>query len=90
MMQGEAYDFFFEFFLSPEVSGYLGPLAIVIFGYFLFQKDKILGVLWFIIECLFMSQYLTLVEATPDYWWQIIILLFGGMFTCVLPLWGRR
>ena len=88
-MQGEAYDFLFEYFLSSEVSGYLGPLAIVICGYFLFRKDRMLGILWFVVECLFISHYLTLVEATPAYWWQIIILLFGGMFTCVFPLWDR-
>jgi len=85
----DAYDLFFEYFLSQEVSGYIGPLAIVIFGYVLFQKDKILGVLWFIVECLFMAQYFALVSATPDYWWQIFILLIGGLFTCVYPLWDR-
>ena len=88
-MQGEAYDFLFEYFLSPEVSGYIGPLVLVICGYFLFKKDRTLGILWFIVECLFISQYLLLVGTTPDYWWQIIILMFGGFFTCVFPLWDR-
>ena len=87
-MQG-AYDLFTELFLSTEISGYLGPLAIVILGYMVMKRDRILGVLWFVVECLFIAQYIALVEATPDYWWQIFILLFGGLFTCVYPLWDR-
>lgn len=87
-MQG-AYDLFYEIFLSTEISGYLGPLAIVILGYMVMKKDRILGILWFVVECLFMAQYFDLVSATPDYWWQIFILLFGGLFTCVYPLWDR-
>ncbi len=87
-MQG-AYDLFFELFLSTSISGYLGPLAMVMIGYLVMQKDKFLGVMWFVVECLFIAQYINLVSATPDYWWQIIILLFGGMFTCVYPLWDR-
>jgi len=87
-MQG-AYDLFYEMFLSTGISGYLGPLALVIIGYFVMKKDKILGVLWFVVECLFIAQYIDLVDATPDYWWQIFILLFGGFFTVVYPLWER-
>ena len=89
-MQQDAYDFFYEIFLGTGIAGYFGPLALVVIGYFIFNKDKILGVLWFIVECLFMAQYFTLVEATPDYWWQILILMFGGLFTCVFPLIGRK
>lgn len=87
-MQG-AYDVFYDLFLSIGITGYLGPLALVIIGYVVMNKDKFLGVLWFVVECLFISHYLTLVSVTPDYWWQIIILLFGGMMTCVYPLWDR-
>lgn len=87
-MQG-AYDLFSELFLSTGISGYLGPLALVIIGYMVMDKDKILGVLWFVVECLFLAQYFALLDATPDYWWQIFILLFGGLFTCVFPLWDR-
>ena len=87
-MQG-AYDLFYELFLSPEISSYFGPLALVIVGYFVVKKDRFLGVLYFVVECLFMAQYFALVEATPDYWWHIFILLFGGLFTLVYPLWDR-
>lgn len=87
-MQG-AYDLFYELFLSPEISSYFGPLALVIIGYFIVKKDRFLGVLYFVVECLFMAQYFALVEATPDYWWHIFILLFGSLFTLVYPLWDR-
>jgi len=69
--------------------GYLGPMGLVVIGYFLAQKDRILGILWFVLECLFVAQYLVLVAITPDYWWHIFILLLGGLFTCVYPLWDR-
>jgi len=88
-MQG-AYDWFYDLFLSSEISGYFGPLAIVIIGYFVMRKERALGILWFIVECLFMAHYFALVDATPAYWWNIFILLFGGLFTCVFPLWETR
>ena len=81
---------FYEMFLSLQLWGYFGPLALVIIGYILTKKELILGILWFVVECLFIGQYLLLVSATPDYWWHIFILLLGGSFTCVYPLWGRR
>jgi len=82
---------FYQLFLSGEVWSYLGPLGLVIGGWIVTNKDRFLGVLWFIVECLVIGQYLTLVSATPDYWWHIYILLIGGLFTIVYPLWeGRR
>lgn len=81
---------FYDLFLSASMWGYLGPMVLVIIGYFLTQKEKILGILWFVVECLFITQYLDLLEAHPAYWWQVFILLFGGLFTCVYPLLNRR
>ena len=80
---------FDEVFLSLDMWGYLGPMAMIVIGYVLTKKEKFLGVLWFAVECLFVSQYLALVEAMPDYWWHIFILLVGGLFTCVYPLLDR-
>lgn len=80
---------FNELFLSLEMWGYLGPFALVIIGYFLSDRDRVLGVLWFVVECLFVAQYLELVTATPDYWWHIYLILLGGLFTCIYPLWDR-
>jgi hypothetical protein len=79
-----------EIFLSLEMWGYLGPMALVVIGYYLSKTNVTLGVLWFIVECLFVSRYFELVEATPDYWWHIILLLLGGLFTCIYPLIDRR
>jgi len=81
---------FEELFLGTDMIGYIGPLAMVMVGYVIAKKDQILGVLYFIVECLFMAQYFALLDATPGYWWHIFILLFGGLFTCVYPLWDRR
>ena len=84
-----AYDLLYELFLSTEITGYLGPLAIVIIGYYLAKENKALGVLWFVVECLIMAQYFALLEATPDYWWQIIILLLGGVLVLIPQLMDR-
>ena len=87
MMQG-AYDLFYELFLSTDISGYLGPVALVIIGYLLIQKDKPLGIFVIIVNSLIISHYLTLVEATPDYWWHIFILLLG-VIQCVFQMMKR-
>jgi uncharacterized membrane protein YczE len=89
-MTFDAYEFLYDAFLSLEPYGYLGPLGLVVIGYILIRKEVVLGILWFIVECLFIGQYLSLVETTPDYWWHILILLLGGLFTCVYPLWDRK
>ncbi|GAH89677.1 unnamed protein product, partial [marine sediment metagenome] len=83
------YSLFYELFFSLDMWGYLGPIGLVIGGYIVVNKEKILGVLWFVVEALFISHYLTLVEATPDYWWHIVILLFGGMLTIAYASWDR-
>ncbi len=80
---------FIDLFLSTDMIGYIGPLALVVTGWYLVKKDKGLGVIAFIVESLFVAQYLELVGATPDYWWQIFILIFGMLFTVVLPIWDR-
>ena len=81
---------FEDLFLSTEMIGYIGPLAIVVVGYVLAKKDKGLGVIAFIVQCLFVAQYFALVDATPDYWWHIIIILIGSILTCVVHLMDKR
>jgi len=81
---------FSDLFLSTDMIGYIGPLAIVVVGYVLAKKDRGLGVIAFIVQCLCAAQYFELLEATPDYWWHIIIILLGGMFSCVIPLMDKR
>jgi hypothetical protein len=85
----DLYEIFNDIFLSLEMYGYLGILGLIVGGYLVAKKNTFLGILWFIVECLFIGHYLALVEATPDYWWHIYILLLGGLFTCVYPLWDR-
>lgn len=80
---------FLDLFLSTEMIGYIGPLALVFVGWYAVKKDKGLGIIAFIVESLFIAQYLALVETTPDYWWQIFILIFGMLYTVVIPLWDR-
>ena len=75
-----------QLFLSTEMYGLLGPLGLVLIGYYLAEKDKMLGVFWFIVDVLFASYYYQLLDATPAYWWHIIIILFGGIFFCIFPL----
>jgi len=73
----------FQLFLSLEMWGYLGPAVLVIGGYFVSRKDKVLGVFYWLVECLVAYTYLTLSIATPDYWWHAIIVLIGGTFVCL-------
>ncbi len=80
---------FLDLFLSTEMIGYIGPLALVFVGWYAVKKDKGLGIIAFIVESLFIAQYFDLVAVTPDYWWQIFILMFGMLFTVVIPLWDR-
>ena len=84
-----AYDLLFELFLSTGIIGYIGPLAIVVLGYVLAKKDRSLGIIAFMVQCLFAAQYFTLLETTPDYWWQIIILLLGGVLVLIPQLMDR-
>jgi len=81
--------FFYQIFLSLEMWSIFGPALIVICGFFVAKKDRGLGIIFFIVECLVVYQYFTLVDATPFYWWHIIILMFGGIIPCGFSLLDR-
>lgn len=81
---------FYQLFFSLDMWGILGPSGLVIGGYFASRKDVNLGIIWFMVECLVVAQYLMLVTATPNYWWHVFIVLLGGLLTCVFPLWGKK
>jgi hypothetical protein len=81
-------NWFNELFLSTEMWGYFGPLGLVIIGYLLIKKDKALGIFMFIVDCLVIAHYLSLVGATPAYWWHIFILLFG-VIQCTIQMIDR-
>jgi len=80
---------FYQLFFSVNMWGYLGPFALIGVGYILASKDKTLGLLCFIVQSLVIANYLTLVEATPDYWWHIFILLIGCIITISQSLGSR-
>ncbi len=84
------YDLFYELFLSPELWGYFGPLLLILVGYVLVKKDLGLGLIWFIVECLFIANYFTFIDATPRYWWHVIIILIGGVVVCAFGMTNRR
>ena len=78
-----------DFFLNTDMLGYLGPLALVVGGFIITKKEKGLGIFFIIADSLIIYQYLALVSATPDYWWQVIILLLG-VVQCTIQLIDRR
>lgn len=83
-------NWFSEIFLSTEIWGWFGPMILVIVGYYLAEKSIVLGVLMFLLDCLTISYYATLVDATPAYIWHIFILVIGGLLTLVIPLWNQK
>lgn len=79
---------FYDLFLSLEMWGYFGPLALVLIGYFVTKKEKGLGIFFIIVDSLIIYMYLALVEVTPQYWWHIFILILG-VIQCTFRLVGR-
>lgn len=85
----EGLNIFYDLFLSANMWGYIGPVGLVVIGFFITQKEKSLGIFMIIIYSLLISQYLALVSANPNYWWQTIILLLG-VLQCTIQLIDRR
>ena len=81
-------DIFYSLFLSTNMWGYFGPLALVIIGYYVTKKEKGLGIFWIIVDSLVIATYLSLVEASPGYWWHILILILG-VIQCTFRLVSR-
>ena len=79
---------FYQLFLSTELWGYFGPVGLVVIGFLLTKKEKALGIFMIIVESLLIAQYLALIEATPEYWWHVIILLLG-VVQCAIVLIDR-
>lgn len=78
-----------ELFLSTDMWGYFGPVGLIAFGLILAKKDKGLGLLMFLVDCLCVYQYSLLLVAEPAYYWHMLILLFGGILTLVPTLMNR-
>ena len=78
------------FFLNADFIGLIGPMVVIIIGYFVSKKNSFLGLFYFIFESMIAYYYLQLIDATPFYWWQIMFLLLGGVLTCIFPQASRR
>lgn len=79
-----------EIFLTTGIWGLFGPFLLVVVGYVLAKESKVLATLWFIVDLIIVAQYFDLVSATPSYWWNILIILLGGIFLCVFPALAKR
>lgn len=81
-MQTDILDFFF----TPDGIGWLGPVALIILGFYMAKKSRGLGFVGAILEILFIANYLELIGAgEPAYWWHVALLILGGLPTCLLP-----
>lgn len=69
-------NFFEELFLSTNMWGYFGVLALIVIGYFVTMKEKGLGIFFIIVDSLLIANYLSLANYEV-YMWQVIILLLG-------------
>ena len=77
---------FLDLFFAVDGIGWIGPIGLVILGYFMAKESQGLGFIGFILQVLFMANYAQLFNAgEPAYIWHIFILLFGGLSTCLLP-----
>ena len=81
---------FEELFLSVDIWGWFGPLAIIVISFMILTNRKLkpLGILFIILESLIVSEYLALVGDTPWYWWNVIIMLLG-IIICIGQMWSK-
>jgi hypothetical protein len=77
-----------ELFLSTEIYGLLGPLALVILGLVLSQKDKGLSIIFIIVDSVVIWQYLNMDNYELYLWHSIILLL--GVIMCMLRMATKR
>lgn len=83
----QSINWFDELFLSTDLWGWFGPLILIAISFILLEnkKYKPLGIFFFLVEALVTYNYLTLVSATPWYWWNIILMVLG-MLTCIVQM----
>lgn len=80
-----------EIFLTTGIWGLFGVFAVIAIGYYLAVKtDRFLALIWFVIECILIFQYVELAEETPFYYWDIVLLALGGIFLCLLPALNKK
>jgi len=79
---------FEQLFLTTEMWGLFGPLALIVAGFFITQKEKGLGILFIIVDSIIVYQYLQLVNYEL-YLWHVIILILG-IILCTFQMFGMR
>jgi len=79
---------FEQLFLTTEMWGIFGPLALVVIGFFITQREKGLGIFFIIVDSIIVWQYLNTANYEL-YLWHVIILILGIM-QCTFQLFGKR
>ena len=79
---------FEQLFLTTEMWGLFGPLALIVAGFFITQKEKGLGILFIVVNSIIVYQYLQLVNYEL-YLWHVIILILG-IILCTFQMFGMR
>jgi len=73
-----------QWFYSPEIWGYVGPIGLVILGFLISGKNRIMGVLYYgILVVMTVAGYFNADFAVNS--WKVIILLVGGLASCLAP-----
>jgi len=81
-------NWFTEIFYATDIQGWFGPLAIIGVSLIVLSDRKLkpMGILFVIVEFLITSQYLKLINETPWYWWNVILMVLG-MILCIGRMW---
>ena len=86
-MMMQEINIFEELFLSLEMWGYFGPLALVVLGFLITKREKSLGIFFIIVDSLIIWQYLNMADYELYMWHAIILLL--GVIQCTFRLASR-
>ena len=86
----EGLNILYDLFMSANMWSILGPMFIVVVGYLAASKNKGLGVIWFLCECLFSAWYFDFATVDPFYYWHGFILILGGVLTLIPALMSNR
>lgn len=77
-------NWFDELFYSTEIWGYVGPLALVILGFVISAKNRVMGVFYYVILVIMVfTGYLNLDFVAHA--WKVLIILVGGLAACLSP-----
>jgi len=86
-MMMQEINIFEELFLSTEMWGIFGPLALVVLGFLITKKARELSIFFIIVDSLIIWQYLNMANYEVYMWHAIILLL--GVIQCAFRLASR-